>query len=222
MMQVRASVVGGVIIAAMVLAGCYALAHVPADARVPVHFDVYGRPNGYAPAWVGLLSLPFITAALWGLRAILPRIDPRGDRLARSGRAFDTICVATSAVLAAGQTLIVGGTLGVSINAGHFLLAMLGLFLMVIGNVFGKLRWNYTVGIRTPWTLADERVWDQTHRFGGRVFVLGGALLLAASFTMPPARMPAALIVTLAVVTILPVGKSYMLWRQREKEGLIL
>jgi len=184
MMQVRASVVGGVIIAAMVLAGCYALAHVPADARVPVHFDVYGRPNGYAPAWVGLLSLPFITAALWGLRAILPRIDPRGDRLARSGRAFDTICVATSAVLAAGQTLIVGGTLGVSINAGHFLLAMLGLFLMVIGNVFGKLRWNYTVGIRTPWTLADERVWDQTHRFGGRVFVLATEIYEAATETL--------------------------------------
>lgn len=51
-----------------------------------------------------------------------------------------------------------------------------GLFL-VIGNVMGKLRPNYTVGIRTPWTLANDRVWDQTHRFGGKTFVFAGGLL---------------------------------------------
>jgi uncharacterized membrane protein len=216
----RAGALGGGLIAAMLAAGLWVLAGLPAGARVATHFDIEGRANLYGPAWFGLPALPVIASAVWGLRVLLPRIDPRGEKLARSGRAFDTICLATTAVLAAGQVLIVGAARGAAVGVAHLLLPMLGLFFIVVGNVLGKLRWNYTVGIRTPWTLADELVWDRTHRFGGWVFVAGGVVLVIAGFAAPHAALQPVLLSVIGVVTLLPVARSYLLWRGRGRIGV--
>jgi uncharacterized membrane protein len=217
MNSVRAAAVGGALIAAMLAAGIWVLAGLPAGARLATHFDIEGRPNGYGPAWFALLALPVVASMVWGFRVLLPRIDPRGEKLAVSGRAFDTICLATTAVLAAGQALIVCAARGLGVSMAHLLLPSLGVFLIVVGNVLGKLRWNYTVGIRTPWTLADERIWDRTHRFGGWVFVAGGAALILARFLAPPAAMQPVVLGVIAAVTALPVARSYLLWRGRNR-----
>jgi uncharacterized membrane protein len=57
-----------------------------------------------------------------------------------------------------------------------------------IGNVLGKLRSNFFVGIRTPWTLSSEHVWDQTHRWAGRLFVGAAAVLAVLAGAMPVQR----------------------------------
>lgn len=94
-----------------------------------------------------------------------------------------------------------------------------GLFL-VIGNVMRKLRPNYTVGIRTPWTLANERVWDKTHRFGGLVFFIAGLALMGAALLAVPSTLGVPLIVAASLIsTVLCVGKSWLLWRQEVQHG---
>lgn len=95
-------------------------------------------------------------------------------------------------------------------------MALLGAIFVVIGNVMGKIRPNYAIGIRTPWALADEHVWDKTHRFGGWAFVAGGIVLVVASFTLPATTptVAATLGVTAAVVVATTL-KSYLLWRAR-------
>ena len=91
---------------------------------------------------------------------------------------------------------------------------------MVIGNVMGKLRPNHFVGFRTPWTLANERVWDQTHRFGGKVFVLGGMLIAALPFTpLDSAWWGVAISAIALLVAGAPMLKSYLLWRAMQKEA---
>lgn len=89
-----------------------------------------------------------------------------------------------------------------------------GVLFLVLGNVMGKLRQNAMVGIRTPWTLRNERVWDQTHRWGGKAMVLGGLVLLVlAACPIPESwHAPTAIAVptALAIATTL---KSYLLWR---------
>ena len=93
-----------------------------------------------------------------------------------------------------------------------------GGFLIVAGNVLGKIRWNHTLGIRTPWTLGDERVWDKTHRFGGWAFVAGGVLLLGATFALPPSIPPVAVAVpVVAGVASATILKSYLLARQQQR-----
>ena len=92
----------------------------------------------------------------------------------------------------------------------------IGLVWAMIGNAMGKLNPGHPFGLRTPWTLADPHIWDQTNRFGGRAMVLAGLAAIFLTFTLPPgwpllmalASLPMAV---LAAITL----KSWRLWRQR-------
>jgi uncharacterized membrane protein len=181
-----------------------------------------GTPNRWAPAYVGLFLLPVILTFIWLLPVVLPRIDPRGNNLLRSGKAFGTILLAASVVIAAAQALVVSEAVGLQFDTTRWVGVLFGGMLIVTGNVFGKLRWNYTVGIRTPWTLADEWVWDQTHRFGGWVFVIGGMTALVLSLLLPAVAVPVVLAGLMPAIVVLPIGKSYLLWRERKKKAVLL
>jgi len=84
---------------------------------------------------------------------------------------------------------------------------------VLLGNVMGQVRHNYFVGIRTPWTLADEEVWRRTHRMGGRLFVLGGLAIAAGGLVGGP-WLVAAILTSLTVAGLGPVVYSYWIWRQ--------
>jgi len=203
------------LIAAMAAAGLWALLQLPEGARVPVHFNGRGEPDGWAGAGFGLFMLPGLALALLGLQGLLPRIDPRGDNLRRSAKALATIWCAVALLLALLQGHIVMLALGLAQPLPRLPLLLVGGLFVVMGNILGKLRPNFTVGIRTPWTLANERVWDQTHRFGGKAFVLAGAALLALSLAAPPAEwlMPAILAAALGPA-LAAVLRSWWLWRR--------
>jgi uncharacterized membrane protein len=214
----RAAQITGALVALMALGSLAALYQLPAGASVPVHFDLYGHSDRWAPAAFGLFITPSVTAAIWLLMLVLPQIDPRGQNLIRSSSAYGTIWISITALLCVFHALIVAAALGAELDAGRVMTAATGAMFIVVGNVFGKLRWNYTVGIRTPWTLADQRVWDKTHRFGGWLFVIGGFALLAGAFAPLAVLVRGQLLLTVIVtVIVLTVGKSYLLWREQQK-----
>jgi uncharacterized membrane protein len=206
----------GTLVVVMFVAACWTLMRVPAGSQIPIHFGLQGAPNGWAPAPVGLFLLPVAGALLWTSRVVLPRIDPRGRNLVRSGKAYGTIWMASTVVLMLLEGQIIATALGSNVPRLQLVTALIGGFLAIVGNVLGKLRWNYTVGIRTPWTLSNERVWDQTHRFAGWAFVIGGVVLLVSAFAPSPGalRLPIIVAVVLAI-TVSAWAKSYLLWRHR-------
>lgn len=193
--------------------GAWAWARLPADAQVPIHFGLDGQADGWAAPLPGLLWLPALALLLHGLRRILPRLDPRGDHLRQSAPALDAIWLTLLGFLAGVQVFIVLQTLGWIGPLPQWPVWALAALMAGIGNVLGKLRSNFFVGIRTPWTLSSERVWDRTHRWAGRVFVAGAALLAALAWAMP--RSPALLPLTVAVLVLIslaPVLQSWRLW----------
>lgn len=206
--------------ALMAVAGLWALLQLPAGAQVPIHFNAAGQPDGWADASWGLFLLPLLGTGLLGLIWLLPHVDPRPDKLNQSLRAQLSIALAVQVLLATMQAVVIAVALGQQPDLGRWLLLMTGLLFAVIGNVAGKLRWNYTVGIRTPWTLANERVWDKTHRFGGVVFFLAGVALMGAALVAVPSTVGVQLIVCVSLIsTVLCVGKSWLLWRQEVQQG---
>jgi uncharacterized membrane protein len=203
-------------ILAMLAAGLWAMQRLPSDAAIAVHFDAAGHPNNWMHPWPGLFVLPGIAAGVFVLIAGLSRIDPLRANIARSGSAFGTLILAPVAVIAIAQAAIIETALGRDINVSQLMFGAMGGLFIVIGNVMGKLRPNRIAGIRTPWTLADDRVWDKTHRFGGRLFVAGGMIVvLAALTTSAGARLAMVVLVVIAACTALTVIKSYLLWRER-------
>jgi immunity protein, SdpI family len=86
-----------------------------------------------------------------------------------------------------------------------------GAFLIVVGNISGKLSWSYFVGIRTPWTVDDPHVWERTHRAAGPVFIIGGIAILGAALANASATT---LLVLLVATSLYPVLHSYFIWRR--------
>jgi uncharacterized membrane protein len=145
---------------------------------------------------------------------VLPRIDPRGENIIRSAKAYGIVWLAVTVILALIQGIIVSSALGVDLHRGTLFPVLIGCLLIVIGNVMGKMRWNSTVGIRTPWALADERVWDKTQRFGGRMMVASGIVVMIAALS--PALQPHIRIVITAsvlAVTLAIFVQSFLYWR---------
>lgn len=169
--------------------------------------------TAWRPAAVHFLPVLALFLLVVG-SAVFPLVDPRDPQLAASGRAVGTIRWAVLGLLAVMFAIIARESLGSGPATPELMLLALGAIFIVIGNVMGKLRPNARVGIRTRWTLANSRVWDQTHRFGGKAQVLAGAVLLGLAFTPLPLvwHGPAIALVALAAAGV-TVLKSYLLWR---------
>jgi uncharacterized membrane protein len=81
----------------------------------------------------------------------------------------------------------------------------------LIGNILGRIRFNYFFGIRTPWTLANEEVWRRTHRFGGPIFMIAGILMLSSMLFENPFWV---ILTALLTLIIAPIGYSYVISRK--------
>lgn len=217
MLSHRANVAATALLVVMACAAARVLSEVPLDMPLAIHFDAAGNPNRWAPAWLGVSLVPLVALVIVALAAVLPEADQRGANLLRSRSAVQTIFLAVLALLVVAQMVIATQALHIPLQVGRVIVTGVGLLFVVGGNVMGKLRWNYTLGIRTPWTIANERVWDRTHRFAGRVFVAVGAFMAIAVWWLPAQGHEEALIITgTAIVIALPTLRSYQLWKEQQ------
>ncbi len=204
------------IIGLMVIVSVWAYAVLPSDARVAIHFGPDGQPDRWTSAAQGVLFAPLTAIFIWGVFAIVPKIDPKRDGLARSAKAYGALWIAMVSLFAIIHGIIIAGAMGVEINMARPITALMGVLFLILGNYLGKLRPNYTFGIRTRWTLADPEIWDKTHRFSARLMVGSGLVLVVAAFALPVGTVLAVtLVVTIAVIAIGTTGYSYWLWRRR-------
>ncbi len=204
----------GAMVGAMTLLSAWAWPQLPTGAQVPIHWGIDGRVDGYAPKEIGLFMLPLVTVAVATLLAVIPRIEPRRANLERSGKAYAAICIAVVTLLGGGHLLSVAVALGAVLDVTRLILIGAGLMFVVIGNFLPKVRPNYLVGIRTPWTLASDLSWVRTHRVGGRLFVVEGFVLIALGMLGARAEMLAVAVVGAIVILLVVVFiYSYRVWK---------
>ena len=120
--------------------------------------------------------------------------------------------------LYAGYT-IYGTALGVSLHASQWLNLVMGVLFLLIGNYLPKTRQNKTVGIRLPWTLRSEDNWHKTHRLAGKVWMIGGALLVLTTFLLPLKGQMIALLAVLGVIVVLLTVYSWRLYKKEQKNN---
>jgi uncharacterized membrane protein len=186
-------------------------------ARVPTHWDLHGQVNGWMARPWGAVMLPLAATLLLGVLWLLPRIDPRRANIEHSRESWRLLVNLILLFLAALEATTLGYALGWPVDADRVIIANVGLLLAAIGNYLPRLRSNWFMGIRTPWTMDNERVWRATHRVGGRTFVAGG-LVMALSAVLPePSRIWIAG-AAVAFAAGVPLVYSYVAWR-REMAG---
>jgi uncharacterized membrane protein len=180
----KAFAVSAGITVAMAAASLWALQRVP-DTPLPVQWGLDGRPDMFAPPSLALLLPPAVAAALTLVFALLPKIMPRKGDLSRSRLPYAIASTGTVAMLFVLHLLLIAYALGAPVNVSAAGVAATGALIAVIGNYLPKTRYNYLLGIRTPWTLADERVWDRTHRFTGVWLMVAGVVAIAIGVLAP-------------------------------------
>ena len=135
--------------------------------QVPLHWGLGGEVDRWGDRWEGAVVLPIVMLVLWGAMRFLPRIDPRGENYAKMQSTYDLLVNAVLTLLLVLHALILGVALGYELPMERIVPALVGVLFVVIGNVLPRARPNWWFGIRTPWTLSNDRVWTRTHRLGG-------------------------------------------------------
>jgi uncharacterized membrane protein len=183
--------------------------------RIPVHWNIEGEIDRHGGKLEGLLLLPLLCLVFYLLLYFLPRIDPGRANYPQFKTAYGVIRLAVMLVFGAITAMMHLTMRGVAVDVGRMLPLVLGVMFLLLGGVLGKVRPNWFVGVRTPWTLSSKTAWVRTHRIGGGAFMLAGLVVIAASLLSARAAF-FALITTLPGVALGLVAYSYFAWRDSD------
>lgn len=194
----RSIAVSAGFIAASAAIGVWAYLTLPAGATIAMHINGSGQMDRALPKAIGVVLLPAISVGVTALLALLPRIIPDRKGLEASAAAYGLVMTCVAGVLLAAQGAVIAHAIDPRFDVLRWVLVAVGVMLVLIGNFLGKVRHNHVLGIRTPWTLADPRVWDKTHRFTGRLMFLAGLILAAGAMLVPGFPWLVALVIAAA------------------------
>jgi uncharacterized membrane protein len=181
--------------------------------RLPTHWNMAGEADAWSSRLSGALMLPLVGLGIWALLQWLPRIDPLRQNYEKFRPTYDMAINFILVFIAAAHVFVLGVALGWPLDTRRALPIGIGVMCIVVGNVLPRARRNWLFGVRTPWTLSSDRVWERTHRTAGYLFVALGAALLVA--TALPLSLPTnAVFVSIAVVAAITFVYSYVAWRQ--------
>jgi uncharacterized membrane protein len=199
---------------ALAAAGVFsAIVYADLPDRIPTHWNMSGEADGWSSRFIGAALMPLAGLGIWALLQWLPRIDPLRANYEKFRPTYDMVVNTILVFLAATHILVLGAALGWPVNIERVLPIGVGLVCLLVGNVLPRARRNWLFGVRTPWTLSNDRVWERTHRAAGYLFVaLGAALLVTA--VLPVTLPPNAVFIGLIAVASITLIYSFVAWRQ--------
>ena len=190
---------------------------------IPTHWNIRGEVDGYGSRTVGVLLLPVTMAGMLLVFKLLPWLSPKDFKIEPFKSTYEYITTTAMGLFAYIYAVSMVATWRhvhseKPFDMTRMLFGGMFLFLALIGNVMGKVRRNFYVGVRVPWTLASDRVWNDTHRFAAWTMV-GGSLL---GFVMVVTGMSLiAAIVVLLVSMLSPIVYSFIHYKKLEREGAL-
>jgi len=177
--------------------------------QVPTHWGIDGTADGWSSKLAATLLLPLITICIYTILTFLPLIDPLKRNIFVAAREYFIFKLAL--VVFFGLIyfmMLANAALGEIIPVTQGLFVGLALVFMAVAQVLPRVKRNYTVGIRLPWTLESDVVWKKTHIFGEKAFMVLGAVCAFLSF-LPPWLAFVIFFISLFVIVLALVGYAY-------------
>lgn len=168
--------------ALLILAGIILSPHAPET--MATHWDIFGQPNGFMPKTFGLFFMPAFTILLSLVLYAIPKLDPLKENIASFRTTYDSFILLFVVFFSYVHILATAWNFGYAINLTQWMLPPLGGLFWYTGALLEATKRNYFIGIRTPWTLSSDAVWDKTHVLGGKLFKVSG-ILTALSACIP-------------------------------------
>ena len=209
-MSTRTTIIVSLIaISAAILASLIAYPSLPEMAAS--HWNAAGQVDDYMPRFWAAFLMPLVSVGLLLLFLVIPAIDPLKANIAKFRSYYNAFITLIIVFMLFIHGVTLAWNLGYNqFNIGNAIIPAVGLIFVFAGVMMMKAKRNFFIGIRTPWTLSNDMVWDETHKLGGRLFVAAGIITLLATFLGENSFwviLPVALL-----AGFIPVVYSYILW----------
>lgn len=197
------------------MAGLFFYQNFPA--QVPSHWNIKGEVDGYSGPFMAAFMLPLMMIGLYIMFIFLPWLDPKKDQyasFASTYHKFKDLIIAFLAILFFMTGL---NGLGYQINIGFYTPLMIGALFIIIGFLLERVKMNWFMGIRTPWTMSSDTVWEKTHKLSSRILAVAGIMIAATALVPVKFRLVLFILAVALIVFSLPLY-SYILYVREKKQ----
>lgn len=181
------------------------------------HWNANDEVDSYMSKFWGVWMMPLVTLGMFALFIVIPNIDPLKANIAKFRGVFNLFILFITAFMLYIHGLTLAWSLGYEFRMSAAMLPFMGILFIFVGYMLRQAKQNWFIGIRTPWTLSSETVWDKTHQLGSVLFIAAGVFAFAGSFFGGTAAMWLTLVPVMGSALFLVIY-SFVLY-QREMKG---
>ena len=181
--------------------------------QVPMHWNLKGEIDDWGSKY-SLIGLVFLLPVFtYVLMLVVPKIDPK-KRMESMGGKYDQFKFILVAFMSVTTLVVIFISKNQKLSNPNMIAILAGILFVFVGNYFKVMKQNYFIGIKTPWTLESEEVWKLTHLLAGKMWVIGGLLLVICSLVVPENLNFYFFISISAVISIVPIVYSYLIYKK--------
>ena len=201
-----------IIFAVTLLIGLISYSYLPE--QIPMHFDAAGNIDSYGGR-IFIFLESFIVLAMIVIAEVARNVDPKKNAYNKFNKQYYMIFFLVSLLMLGVQLYTIAVSLNIKIiNISMIMPFVMGLLFAIIGNSMPKFKQNFYAGIRTSWTLSDEEVWFKTHRLGGKIWFLGGILMMISAI-LPDYLKTKIFFGIIIIITLVPTIYSYVIYKKK-------
>ncbi|MER3319702.1 MAG: SdpI family protein [Allomuricauda sp.] len=184
--------------------------------QVPLHYNIKGEVDRYGDK-SELILIPFLLPVLVYLIFLaVPYIDPK-KQIQKMGNKYHNLKLVLTTFMSALALFVIYTGKNQSFANPNIIFLVIGVLYLILGNYFKTIKANYFIGIRTPWTLENETIWKETHKLGGRVWFVGGLLVIICSLLLDKKINAKVFLGITVIIALIPIIYSYLLYRKQQK-----
>lgn len=184
--------------------------------EVPLHWNIRGDVDKYGSKSELLLIPILLPLLVYLIFLIVPKIDPK-NKIQKMGGKYQSLKAILTIFMSGLALFIMYAANNESVKNPNYIVLIIGLLFVFLGNYFKTIKPNYFIGIKTPWTLENETVWKETHSLAGKMWFVGGLIIVFSSLILSKESNFTLFTVITVIIALVPVIYSYIFFKQLEK-----
>lgn len=184
--------------------------------KVPMHWNINGEVDRYGEK-IELIIIPILLPLLiYIIFLVVPKIDPK-NKLNKMGNKLQTIKFLLTTLMSILALFVIYTAKNESFTNPNYIVLLIGVLYIIFGNYFKTIKANYFIGIRTPWTLESETVWKKTHNLGGKIWFVGGIIVVISSLILGKEINFSIFLIITGIIATIPIVYSYIIFKKEKK-----
>lgn len=187
--------------------------------KVPMHWNVKGEIDRYGDKTELVLIPLLLPLLIYVIFSFAPKIDPK-NKLKNMGNKLSSLKVLATTLMSVLALFIIYTAKNESFTNPNYLVLLIGVLYITLGNYFKTIKANYFIGIRTPWTLESDWIWKETHKLGGKIWFVGGIIVVLCSLILEKQPNFTIFLIITGIISIVPIIYSYILFRKEKNSEI--